>query len=436
MPTKTWYSSTGFSRETRSFVDYPPGHPLTGTPPPAWSNSNKVDAASSGYVITGSSPGDWKKRIRSGYNATSSMLGDDSSASGHNDGFVSAMRLQTSGAGIGQTRIDEIRGCLGTYGNVSPSDPTHEILSVKNRVKLAIVDQIRSACTSLQGLVSAGEYGETLRLINGSARSIDQRTREYLGHVHRRARVWRSLRRSASEKLDWISKRWLEYSFGVKPLISDVKGGAQALARLMNYRPPTVNVRYASESSFNDEPLLVTRDFGIINLKLRVMRSYGYSYRIYGKVGIQPHSPSQFARAPILDEFGLRLDEFLPTLWELIPYSFMVDYFTNIGGMIDAASLNTNTVRWLASGSRATSELRSVVFECNQDPAGSGQKNSGFTFDPGSDFVRTRAKWSRGTFDPDFLIPELEFKVPGTTTKWLNMASLAILHRDVKLSLR
>lgn len=344
MPSKTWKSTYRAALQQRTWIEYPEGHPLHGTPPPNWSQPSVTNSTNDNIVLKGTSPGDWKSRIRNGFSAHSDLWADTyNEYSAVNDGYVSSMRQQTSGSGLGQVRVDEMRGCLVNYANIGPINPVQTISTVQNRVKQAIVGQIRSACTSLQGMVCAGEMGETVGLINGSARAIDRRTRTYLGQVQKQARVWRSLRRSASEKLDWISKRWLEYSYGVKPLISDVKDGANALARIMNYRLPRVKVRYASESSENEEPLTVNRGFGTIDLKIRVHRSFRYAYRIYGECGIQPHSPSQFASNPVLDEAGIRLDEFFPTLWELIPYSFLVDYFTNIGAMIDAASLNSQS---------------------------------------------------------------------------------------------
>ncbi len=436
MPSKNWRQPIHFSRQTRDWVEYPFGHPLHGTPPPEWSDSNTIDVNLGCSVLTGTSPADWKTRIRNGFNATSSLSADISEGkAGSNPGFISAERTQLTGAGRGQIRITQMRGDLCSYTNISPSDPTHEIESVKNEVKLKIVDQIRSACTSLQGMVALGEMGETLRLINGTAKAIDARTRSYLQAVINHSRS--SRRHSLGRKLDWIAKRWLEYSFGVKPLISDVKDAAKALARLQNYRSPRVNVRYSAGSAYGvGAPITVNRSSGLINLKIQVRQTNEFNYRIYGVVGIQPHSPTQYARNPILDEMGFRLDEFFPTMWELIPYSFLVDYFTNIGGMINAASLNTSTVRWLASGQESISKVTASVLECEQVPAGTGQKNSGFTRDLGDSFERSRRKLVRSSFNPDFLVPSFQFGIPGTSTKWLNIAALAFLHRKARLSLR
>jgi hypothetical protein len=437
MPTKTWRSTFRAGIQRRSWIEYPMGHPQHGTAPPSWSDGGVASSFNSNQVLTGTSPQPWKQRIRQGFSAHSDMYGDTyNEHSIRNDGFVSCQRLQTGGAGLGQVRNDELRGCLPFYGNVGPKDPLQTIETVRNQVKMTVVSQVRAACTSLQGMVALGEMGQTLNLINGSARGIDRKTRDYLGSVGRQARVWRSLRRSAADKLDWISKRWLEYSYGVKPLINDVKSGANALARIMNYRTPRVPIRAFSESSQNEEPFVVDRSFGMIVLKTKVHHSMTYSYRIYGSCGLQPHSPSQFARNPVLDEAGIRLDEFFPTLWELIPYSFLVDYFSNIGAMIDAASLNTSTISWLSSGYKCTQTVNGNVYICEQQPASAGQRNLALDKRLGKPFERSRSKINRSEFDPDFLVPSLEFKIPNTSTKWLNMASLAILHRDVRVSLR
>lgn len=57
---------------------------------------------------------------------------------------------------------------------------------------------------------------------------------------------------------------------------------------------------------------------------------------------------------------GLTIQEFVPTVWELIPYSFVVDYFTNIGDVVNYAySANLNWVYKSASFRQLTQIVKS-----------------------------------------------------------------------------
>jgi hypothetical protein len=50
----------------------------------------------------------------------------------------------------------------------------------------------------------------------------------------------------------------------------------------------------------------------------------------------------------IVELSGFDLKAFIPTVWEVIPYSFLVDYFVNIGDMLEAATTDTSIVKRLS----------------------------------------------------------------------------------------
>jgi hypothetical protein len=131
--------------------------------------------------------------------------------------------------------------------------------------------------------------------------------------------------------------------------------------------------------------------------------------------------------------FGFTPSDILPAAWELIPYSFLVDYFTNIGNVIQAYTLDTSGVRWLEKGTRTSSynyvaevnmvlsalpfprELYSYVDVIQNLPGGSN----------GYEIIR----FSRNKYEQS-IIPSLEFSIPGLGLKWLNLTALASTHRQ------
>lgn len=417
MPVKSGYSHESVSRQTRDWVEYPKGHPLYPTVPPDWSSGTSIDASFAYSVVTGTSPQPWRQRLARGYNVTSDLLATDRKLeSGGNSGFLWASRQQTSGASVGQVRHTQIRGCL-TVNTTTPGDPSAlEIAEVKNKAIMQVVKQIRSAETSLRGMVAAGELAQTLRMLSSARKSLYSGIMDYLSFAKKRKKKTKNLRERGRQ----LSDAWLEYSFGWRPLISDLDAGSKALARTATYRQPRVPLRGQGSQDIPGTRSIVNRNFGLIELRVLATTGQTYSYKLYGSVGIDEHAPV------LLTEIGLRLDEFVPTIWELIPYSFLVDYFTNTGAMIDALSVNTGGVRWMAYGVLKESWSKGQISECRQLSPGVGQKNLSFIENHGEDFKRVRSYKVRGTDSPSNLLqPRFVFTIPGTATKYVNLTALA-----------
>jgi hypothetical protein len=142
-------------------------------------------------------------------------------------------------------------------------------------------------------------------------------------------------------------------------------------------------------------------------------------YGIYHSSGSGPNSPGSFGFSP---------REFVPTLWELIPYSFLVDYFTNVGDIIAAWSYRTLDMRWVTRTER-TSVISSNVggtpyMDQSTSYADQGlYRNELISGSPGASVTR----YTTVTRVPNvgFPAPRLELTVPGLGLKWVNIVALS-----------
>jgi len=131
--------------------------------------------------------------------------------------------------------------------------------------------------------------------------------------------------------------------------------------------------------------------------------------------------------------FGLDWSNVVPTLYNLIPYSFLLDYFSNLGSLIEAACTPTSSLMWKYRAFR--SSTREVL-----EPLDSVFLTQGYFSEtrrvskPGRSAIESlvlrREPW---VLEP---IPPLVFKIPGFSTKWINMAALAGQNSSVRSSLR
>jgi hypothetical protein len=275
---------------------------------------------------------------------------------------------------------------------------------------------IQDRRTSFQGGVFLGEAREALRMLTSPAKALREGLNKYLVNVKTNTRG------SKANRAKVLSDTWLEFQYGWQPLVSDIKQGVEAYIKhtekLLTNRLTRRGEERETEflqvnqpgDNFGGVPIILT---SIVYRKVSVQ--YIVGLRFQGS-GASP-DPSVFERA------GLTLSQFIPTVWNLIPYSFLVDYFTNIGDILEAGATNTSDVIWVCK----TVRQETKYFRLAQADPASNTSNSGVTVtcdgQPGmwitvaKDIVRSSPPLSR---------PKFEVSIPASPTKWINMAALAI----------
>jgi len=139
--------------------------------------------------------------------------------------------------------------------------------------------------------------------------------------------------------LNGVSNLWLAYRYGIVPLLNDIQAITDGLKKTTALRRETTRAKKGFETS-------------------ATLKTYGTYGVVRSNVDIDV-TESYTVRAMSLDEFNTSLYENLGftsknliTLpWELIPYSFVADWFVNIGDYLGAI---TPAFGWKNLGSAMT----------------------------------------------------------------------------------
>jgi hypothetical protein len=135
-------------------------------------------------------------------------------------------------------------------------------------------------------------------------------------------------------------------------------------------------------------------------------------------VYVEPSGP-----IAVQQSWGLGTRDFIPTIYELIPYSFLVDYFVNIGEILNAWSFNQADLAWHNDTNREVFDTSvQVIPRVAKDENGFTTLDSHVVLQ--NSFIRTVTFVRRS--DP-LGLPSLAFRFPGLGTKALNIAALARL---------
>ena len=298
--------------------------------------------------------------------------------------------------------------------------PTSIITDTDNRAIRKFLEAADNARSSVELGQDIGEWKETL---NGLRRPMDSArslVTDVLTKFRKRLRLAKRLLSKNVAKA--VADSYLEFTFGWKPLAADVGSLIEGLQERCKH--PSVQPISASASGHGSAGSESTGQINILGgIYIRSFRSVirgTYIRRLKGavKTGADGGAIS-FAQLAQLDA-----QHFVPTLWDLLPYSFIADYFVNVGEIINALSFRYSDLAW---GCDTSLTIAESIFS---DIGGKADLNPGYslisvTWSGGNARLQTRS-FSRGNLSAAALLPTLQFKLPVSSKPWENLGFIGL----------
>lgn len=207
----------------------------------------------------------------------------------------------------------------------------------------------------VQGLVFLGEIREAIRMVKHAGKLL----LTDIGNYALAARAYLRSTYRGRKAVKSLSDLWLQYAFGWTPLFSDVAAGVKILAQPRSERR-LIRAWGESRSVFDQ---LAPNPLTLGTLNALECDTYYRNTNVSSAQQVacvdltlvgQPSNDAHAEFQNTAERWGLTARQFIPAAWELIPYSFLVDYYVNIGDIIDSAFADRRAIRWGYQTQRTT----------------------------------------------------------------------------------
>lgn len=230
--------------------------------------------------------------------------------------------------------------------------------------------------TKFDVLTFIGELRETLWMLKNplaafqnywaNPKTVDL-IRRLVQIKYRSPRASRRLRAARlSQKVDLIagpidvaSGLWLQYRYGIMPLIYDLQGVIEMVMKKFDHDSSVLRAKRAGKRSVANK--VVTGTLGYNNLYVPYKLDEYVTYKATTCVYYQLELMSDHMRN--LRDLGLYTEHLPAVLWEVTKLSFVVDWFLNMGDFLQAIEPNP----WVRLLGGCTSEKTTVVRTVRQN---------------------------------------------------------------------
>lgn len=305
---------------------------------------------------------------------------------------------------------------------IHPGGSNYQQTLFDNNDQIRLVGKLREQIfgSDFNASVFLGESHQTLRLIGDSATRIYQSLRhlrrgnirkaaDFLvaGTPRRKRLNNRSLPTAAPTDDVSLSRFWLEIQYGWRPLLSDAYSAAQALAKAVEV---PFQMRY-SVSIRKEKSSVILKG---VNCGAHA-HTWSYQLNTLCRRGLTVYiteKPSLAAQLGVLNPENVA--------WELIPFSFVVDWFIPIGSFLDARAVVSCVTGLYVTADKIESRLNNVK-DTGDDPS------VGRTFYEDISVYKTLYQTFTRTVGPAPALPLPSFKSIGKAASWQHCANAVAL---------
>lgn len=365
----------------------------------------------------------WKTRIAAGQNVSTTLDGVRGSYSG---GYGTASCREGPSSALYE--------CFAS-GNVLSSQaptpwtiPTNDLADETDKARTqAIIDfngDFRNKMTEFNSGTFLGELAETVAGLARPGRAL----RNGVDDI---AQAMKALKRRYGDASKALTKAaagtWLEWNFGMKPIISDVDDAARAFRAMASGRTfDIIRIKGSGQAESAVEgyvPFAPATPGFLSHSDWRCSTTRKRTVTVDIRGAWRNEGGGQLPLAPL---WGAGPRDFLPTAWELLPYSWIVDYFSNFGECLDAWSLRFVNFAW------CNITVRECVEMTVRPPQPFFQSGSRQCWANAAPLRMKRWHVTRNPMVSDDWELSLRAKMPGSDSQWLNLSALGVLKTFVQ----
>jgi len=203
------------------------------------------------------------------------------------------------------------------------------------------ISQIADSAKSLANAAIAAKHGNWRKAASELGLHYTKALKRRIKHPRKRFR-----KGGFSDTQRKLANRWLELQFGWKPLLSDIQGASQELADKALANPSRLRFRATAGAS---NPMPKVTD---LSTTVNSHESITGRQRNTGVSGVRYNVWYQVVNRNLVTSAQTGLLDIAPTIWELIPWSFVADWVAPIGPFLE--SLTALAGKEFISGTRST----------------------------------------------------------------------------------